>query len=92
MSRRTVPARWWTSAPNGFMNTDAARSLPMAAVGFTPNTITMIGVMSAPPPMPVSPTAKPTRAPATTIGRAASMGRTLATIPMGNVWNRVGHC
>ncbi len=87
MSQRTVPARWCTTAPNGFMNTEAARSLPMAAVGFTPKTITMIGVMSAPPPIPVSPTARPTRAPERMIGPEKSMGRTLISFPMGNVWN-----
>ena len=44
------------------MKTAATRSLEMAVEGLTPNNRISIGVMSAPPPAPVSPTRKPTTA------------------------------
>src|SRR5215468_4399560 len=44
------------------MNTAATRSLEMAAAGLTENSRMSIGVISAPPPAPVSPTSNPTTA------------------------------
>src|SRR3954471_18099181 len=46
------------------MITAATRSLDTAASGSTLNSSTSIGVISAPPPMPVRPTTKPTTTPA----------------------------
>src|SRR5215217_6259905 len=60
----TVPRRRWTPPPTGFMITAATRSLDTAASGWTLNTSTSNGVMSAPPPIPVRPTVKPTNNPA----------------------------
>ena len=51
-----------TAAPNGRMNTAATRSLEMAVDGLIPKSRISIGVISAPPPAPVSPTRKPTTA------------------------------
>ena|SRR5436190_8193737 len=48
----------------------ATRSDDTAAVGLIPKKITRIGVMSAPPPMPVIPTTKPTIAPASTMAQS----------------------
>ncbi len=63
-SIRTVPWRKWTNEPTGFITAAATRSLDTAASGETPKKITSIGVISAPPPIPVSPTTMPTtRAP-----------------------------
>ncbi len=42
------------------MNSAAMRSEEMAAEGVTPKISTNIGVINAPPPMPVRPTRKPT--------------------------------
>src|SRR5829696_5684463 len=67
----TVPRRRWTPPPTGFMITAATRSLDTAASGWTLNTSTSRGVMSAPPPIPVRPTVKPTNNPA-----AATYGST----------------
>ena len=49
-----------TATPRGFMNKAAMRSEEIAAEGVTPKIRTSIGVIKAPPPMPVSPTRKPT--------------------------------
>ena len=54
----------------GFMTSDATRSLDTAVSGSTPNTRTSSGVMSAPPPMPVRPTTKPTPSPPSTSPRS----------------------
>src|SRR6201985_3905143 len=51
-----------TSHPTGRITTAATRSLEMAAAGLTENSRISIGVISAPPPAPVSPTSKPTTA------------------------------
>ncbi len=59
-SHRTVLRRMCTPLPIGFMIMAATRSLDTAALGLIPNRSTRIGVMSAPPPMPVSPTVNPT--------------------------------
>src|SRR5579862_1220431 len=56
-----------TAAPNGRMKTAATRSLEIAADGFTLNNRISIGVISAPPPAPVSPTSRPTTALPSTI-------------------------
>src|SRR6185503_7542301 len=60
----TVPRRQWMPPPIGFITTAATRSDDTAARGSTPNPSTRIGVMRAPPPMPVSPTTMPTTNPA----------------------------
>jgi hypothetical protein len=60
--RLTVRRRRWTAAPTGRITTAATRSLEMAAVGVMPNMKISIGVISAPPPAPVSPTSSPTMA------------------------------
>jgi len=60
----TEPFRACTKPPNGFITALAARSLETAASGGTPKASTRIGVISAPPPMPVSPTIVPTPKPA----------------------------
>src|SRR5215217_7045657 len=70
-AKLTVPRRRWTPPPTGFMITAATRSLDTAASGWTLNTSTSNGVMSAPPPIPVRPTVKPTNNPA-----AATYGST----------------
>ena len=64
---RTVLRRICTPPPTGFMTMAAIRSEETAAVGLMPKKITRIGVMRAPPPMPVIPTTKPTIAPASTM-------------------------
>ena len=51
-----------TAAATGRMATAATRSLDIADDGFTLNSRISIGVMSAPPPAPVSPTRNPTTA------------------------------
>ena len=66
----TVPRRAWTQPPNGFITALAARSLDTAASGGTPKASTSSGVMSAPPPMPVSPTMPPTPKPASASSRS----------------------
>ena len=58
----TVFLEMWTAAPNGRMKTAATRSLEMAADGLIPKRRMSIGVISAPPPAPVSPTRNPTTA------------------------------
>jgi hypothetical protein len=63
-AKLTVPRRRWTAPPTGFMTMAATRSLEMAARGWTLNTSTSSGVMSAPPPIPVRPTVNPTSSPA----------------------------
>src|SRR6266511_2441217 len=75
----TVPRRACTRPPKGFITALAARSLETAAIGGTPNRRTRIGVIRAPPPMPVSPTTTPTPRPARTI--TGSIGRVSAARP-----------
>ena len=58
------PAAGDTDPPIGFITTDATMSLDTAASGSTLKSSTSIGVMSAPPPMPVRPTVKPDEQPA----------------------------
>src|SRR5712692_8099838 len=59
--------------PTGFMTSAATRSLETAARGCTLNRSTRIGVMRAPPPMPVRPTVKPTMRPASATVRLTCM-------------------
>ena len=54
----TVPRCQCTAPPIGFITIDATMSLDTAVSGSTPNSSTRIGVISAPPPMPVRPTTK----------------------------------
>ena len=61
----TVPALWWTAVPKLLVMDAYSRSVPTAVVGATPNSITRMGVISAPPPTPVTPTMAPTSRPAT---------------------------
>jgi hypothetical protein len=68
----TVPRRKWMPPPMGFITTAATRSLDTAASGSMPKPITRIGVMSAPPPIPVRPTTKPTIRPANAMPRSMS--------------------
>ena len=57
----------WTADPTGRITTAATRSLEIAVDGFTLKSRISIGVISAPPPAPVSPTSSPTMAlPSTT--------------------------
>src|SRR5207247_7905684 len=63
----------WTPPPTGFMTIAATRSEETAAVGLTPKKISRMGVMSAPPPMPVSPTVNPT------ITEASAMDQSMCT-------------
>src|SRR5262245_17896217 len=60
----TVPRRKCTLPPTGFMTTAATMSLDTADNGLTRKRRTRMGVSSAPPPIPVSPTTNPTRSPA----------------------------
>src|SRR5438105_2075185 len=66
----TVPRLMWTPPPTGFITTAATRSLETAASGCTLNSRTRMGVINAPPPIPVSPTVNPTIKPATAIQRS----------------------
>ena len=65
--------RWkCTLPPIGFMIIEATMSLDTAASGSILNSSTKMGVINAPPPMPVRPTTKPTNRPAkATIGSIA---------------------
>ena len=56
----TVRAWMCTPPPIGFNTNDATTSEEIAADGVTWKKITSIGVMSAPPPMPVRPMTHPT--------------------------------
>ena len=57
----------WTADPTGRITTAATRSLEIAVDGLTLKSRISIGVISAPPPAPVSPTSSPTMAlPSTT--------------------------
>ena len=68
-----VPRRACTLPPMGFITSEFTRSLATATLGSTLNSSTSAGVISAPPPMPVSPTAKPPTNPAS----ASSIGLAL---------------
>ena len=66
-SQRTVLRRIWTPPPTGFMKTAAIRSDVTADEGVIPKKMTRMGVINAPPPIPVNPTVNPTIAPAKTM-------------------------
>ena len=66
-----MPRRRCTAEPTGFITALATRSLETAVSGGTPNSRTSTGVISAPPPIPVSPTTIPT--PAAARARVQSM-------------------
>jgi hypothetical protein len=61
-SELTVLRLQWIATPAGFMNSAAIRSEAIAAEGVTPKSSTSIGVIKAPPPIPVSPIKSPTTA------------------------------
>src|SRR3954465_11416972 len=63
----TVPCRKWRQPPTVFVTAPYARSVPTATTGLVPITTIRSGVMSEPPPMPVSPTSMPTPSPNRTI-------------------------
>jgi hypothetical protein len=64
-----------TPPPTGFIAIAATRSDETAAVGVIPKKISRIGVMSAPPPMPVRPTVNPTSTEASTMPQSMSTSR-----------------
>ena len=66
----TVPRLACTAAPTGFITSEATRSEATAVEGWTFRSSTRIGVISAPPPMPVRPTTKPTIRPARTSAKS----------------------
>src|SRR3712207_6763703 len=63
----TVPCRRGRQPPTVFVIAAEARSLPTATTGLTPKTTTSSGVISEPPPIPVSPTSVPTPNPKRTM-------------------------
>ena len=63
----TVRRRTWTLPPNGLSTSEVTTSAETAVPGFTPNSRTSTGVMSAPPPIPVRPMTNPTIAPASAL-------------------------
>ncbi len=68
--RFTVRRRRCTIAPAGFMKRLATTSEETAVSGSTRKTKISMGVMRAPPPMPVRPTTKPTTSPPRISGRS----------------------
>ena len=92
VSGRIDLIQYYFDPVTGFMTIDATRSLETAASGWMPNTSTRIGVMSAPPPMPVSPTMKPTPAPARAMSQSMCMVRICpAPGTAGQVGERLRH-
>src|SRR3954454_7564798 len=63
----TVPGRKWRQPPTVFGTAPYARSVPTATTGFVPIATIRRGVISEPPPMPVSPTSMPPPNPNRTI-------------------------
>ena len=72
-SQRTVLRRMCTPPPMGFITIAATRSDDTAVVGLIPKKINRMGVMSAPPPMPVRPTVNPTNTEAKTMAQSMCM-------------------
>ncbi len=62
----TVSRLPWTTEPAILVVAANRRSVPTAVCGLTPNSSTSSGVISEPPPTPVSPTNTPTSMPAKT--------------------------
>ncbi len=65
---------------------EATMSLETAASGCTLNSSTKMGVISAPPPMPVRPTTKPTNKPA-----SATVGSIIENTLNHNPTKRIGN-
>lgn len=63
----TLPRDWCRAPPAILVMAANHRSVPTAAAGATPNSKTRMGVISEPPPTPVSPTSGPTAKPATAL-------------------------
>src|SRR3990167_10115369 len=59
----TVPRRPCTQPPTVLVSEAYSRSVPTAVAGDTPKNSTSSGVISDPPPTPVTPTISPTRKP-----------------------------
>jgi len=72
------------------MKKEATRSLETAASGWMLKTTTRIGVIRAPPPMPVSPTTKPTSNPASAKDRSRCMSYRPPARPPGSLERRAG--
>jgi hypothetical protein len=73
--RSTVPLRKCCQPPTVFVSAPYAMSVPIATTGCVPITISSSGVISEPPPIPVSPTSTPTPRPNTMT--SGSMGALL---------------
>src|ERR1700722_18600306 len=81
-----------TSDPTGRITTAATRSLDIAAAGLTLNSRISIGVISAPPPAPVSPTSSPTTAlPSTTYGLRSMVPPGEPPVYLGDSAPQAGH-
>src|SRR3954469_21837637 len=63
--RSTWPARHTRQPPSVLVIAPYARSVPIATVGLMPATMMSSGVISEPPPIPVSPMRMPTPSPNT---------------------------
>ena len=80
----TVRRLMCTPPPIGFSTNDATTSEEMAADGVMWNKMTSIGVIKAPPPIPVSPITKPTTTPAAAISHCTG-GLPISTKPIDNI-------
>ena len=58
-----MPLRRCCQPPTVFVSAPYAMSVPIATTGCVPITISSSGVISDPPPIPVSPTSTPTPSP-----------------------------
>src|SRR3954453_20880981 len=63
----TVPLRKWRQPPTVLVSAPYAMSVPTATIGWVPMNNSSSGVISDPPPIPVSPMRTPTPRPKTTI-------------------------
>ncbi len=79
----TLPCTAWTVAPTGFMARALTRSLAMATRGSTLNRSTRAGVISAPPPIPAIPTARPPKKPAQARSQVEGWAGTVANRATG---------
>jgi hypothetical protein len=79
-SQRTVRRRIWTPPPTGFITIAATRSEDTAVVGLMLKKINRIGVINAPPPIPVSPTVNPTKTDARTMAQSICIGAPMSTV------------
>ena len=62
----TLPPRWWMATAANLVSGANHRSVATAVAGAMPKNRMRMGVISAPPPTPVSPTTHPVTAPAMT--------------------------